>query len=77
MPDINVDRLSLRISGMRESESRRLAELVAEGLAGSDIEARGDVQTLRVGLRSPPGSTLEKLSAQIVSELLSQLGRTQ
>lgn len=76
MPEINIDRLSLHLGGMRESDSRRLVELVTEALAGSEIGARGDVQTLRLGLRSPPGSSLEKLSEQIATELLSQLSRT-
>jgi hypothetical protein len=78
MSGITVDRLSLKVSGFSESDGRHLARLIADGLsrASASVEATGHREALRLSLSPRPGTALDALAGQIVSELLRQLNRS-
>ena len=78
MTTINIDRLALKLSGLSEREGHRLARLIAEGLAQADIPntAPHRLETLRVNLTAPADGHADRLSQQIVADILRQLERT-
>lgn len=74
MPDLTVDRLTLQLSGLSEGDGRRLAALVADGLATADLPPRGGAASvLRVSVGPQPGEGVESLAKRIVTELLRGL----
>lgn len=85
MAAIEIGRLALEVPGLSPGEGRRLAEMVAEGLAGVDWSgaAAGAAGTHRdrvtvtvpADLAAPtlPGSRLDRLAATIIAELRRQL----
>ena len=82
MPDVTVDRLALKLSGLSESEGRRLAALIAEGLAAAplffapeDAPSRR-VDTVNVNVPAVPGGNVEQIAATVVADVLRQLERT-
>jgi len=78
MPRIEIDRLSLRLSGLSEDQGRLLAMRVAEGLITSSPEPGAPVEldAIRVSAAMVPGSTVNMLADQIVADLVRQLNRT-
>lgn len=77
MPELAIERLSLRLSGLSEEQGRRLARLIAEGLAVSPLtDGAGDRQAVESRHAARPGSSLEDLSDRIVADLLRQLERS-
>jgi len=77
MPRIEIDRLSLRLSGLSEDQGRLLATRVAEGLAtapdpGEAVQHDG----LQANATMVPGGSLDTLADQIVAELVRQMKRT-
>jgi hypothetical protein len=78
MATIDIDRLTLKLSGLSEREGQRLARLIAEGLAQADIPntAPRRLETLRVNLTAPADGNVDRLSQQIVADVLRQLERT-
>jgi hypothetical protein len=75
MPELTIERLSLRLSGLSEGESRHLARLIAEGLAEAP-SISGNRDAVHAGINTPAGSSVEQLSDQIVAELVRQLARS-
>jgi len=78
MAAINIDRLSLRLSGISGGDGQRLARLIAEGLAASPIGIEGThhLDAMQVNVTARPGSSMDMLSQQIVADVLRQLERT-
>lgn len=77
MPELTVERLSLRIGGLSESEGRHLASLIADGLAGAEVSgAAGNYPAMQLKLTARPGNSLPELAEQIVADLIRQLDRT-
>ena len=78
MAAIDIDRLSLRLSGISGGDGQRLARLIAEGLAASPIGIEGThhLDTMQVNVTARPGSSMDMLSQQIVADVLRQLERT-
>ena len=78
MPEINIDRLTLRLSGISEHDGQRLARLIAEGLTSSSIAAEGShaLDAMRVNVSTSPSSNVDMLSKQIVAEIVRQLEST-
>jgi hypothetical protein len=75
MPELTIERLSLRLSGLSEDESRRLARLIAERL-GAAPGISGKRDTMRADIHAPASASVQDLSDQIVAELVRQLERT-
>ena len=75
MTQIAIDRLTLKLSGLSQSEGERLARLVASGLGQALLsgEAANEVAAMSVNVQSDAGNNLNRLSDQIVSEILRQL----
>jgi hypothetical protein len=78
MAEMSIERLTLKLSGFNESDGRRLAHLIAEGLASAPIssESPRSVDSLRVHATASPGNEADMLSRQIVAEIVGQLERS-
>ncbi|MFZ0304752.1 MAG: hypothetical protein WAL75_18815 [Terracidiphilus sp.] len=77
MPRIEIDRLSLNLTGLSEDQARLLAMRVAKGLA--EVRARVDgVQrdAMEAKATMVPGGSMTTVADQIVAELVRQLKRT-
>ena len=77
MPELTIDRLSLHLSGLSESEGRHLARLIADKLASTSLPESGagrDQMTSNVVAQ--PGGGLGSLAERIVSDLIRQLDRS-
>jgi hypothetical protein len=74
---ISIDRLTLRLSGLSESDGRRLAELIGEGLAAQTSAIQtADVSKVRTSLTARPGSAIRGLAEEAVADILRQLQRS-
>jgi hypothetical protein len=71
-----VDRLLLEIPGGSADRGRKVADLVAAGLAAAGaLPAAGDLPTLRVAIRAQPNEDAESLARRIVAATLRDLAR--
>lgn len=74
MPELKIDRLTLKLSGISEIEGQRLAKLITEGLASSTVSSQAsDYSNLKVNIPSRPNASVDWLAEQIVADLLRQL----
>ncbi|MBG1270882.1 hypothetical protein [Nostoc sp. WHI] len=74
MPELKIDRLTLKLSGISELEGQRLAKLITEGLANSNISSQAaDIPNLKVNIPSRPNASVDWLAEQIVADILRQL----
>jgi hypothetical protein len=78
MTAINIDRLTLRLSGISERDGQHLARLITEGLTTASIMPEGSYQldTMRVNVTASPGSSVDMLAQQIVAAILRQIEQT-
>jgi len=77
MPEIQIDRLTLRLSGLSESDGRRLAELIGEGLAAAQFESRNEERGhIESRLTMRPGSDIRGMAEQAVADVIRQLQRS-
>jgi hypothetical protein len=76
MDDISIDRLVLEVPGVSASDAAQLARQVGAGLAaGAAAGNAGDFDMLAVRLDGlAPGRDLPRLAAEIVDQLLRQIG---
>jgi hypothetical protein len=72
MAGLHIDRLALSLPGFSADEGRRLARLIADGLAAATFEAAGNRASVRVDV-SGPSQGLDRLADQIVAEVRRQL----
>ena len=75
MPDMRIDRLTLRLSGFSAEHGRRLARLIAEGLAGASLPGGIDRPAAHLEVSARRGGSLREISELAVAELVRQLGR--
>jgi hypothetical protein len=76
MTPLTIDRLSLRLGGLSELDARRLARLVAAGLAGAALDLDGAHRLERVEVQvTAAAEDIDHLAEQIVADLLRQIGR--
>ncbi len=75
MTEIAIDRLTLKLSGLSRGDGERLARLVANGLGQASLSggAAKEVASMSISIRPEAGNNLNRLSDQIVSEILRQL----
>lgn len=75
MTNLNIDRLTLKLSGISELEGKRLTDLITDRLANSDISSRSNRASPQIQINIPaqPNPNLDQLSQQIVTEILRQL----
>ena len=78
MAEMNIERLTLKLSGISESDGQRLARLIAEGLASATISSASPrhIDSLHVNATASPGNEIGMLSRQIVAEIVRQLEST-
>jgi hypothetical protein len=77
MDDIRIQRLALKLSGLSESQGRRLAMLITQGLAAATIEQSvTDHPAIQVDFNESPVGNLGLLSDRVVAEVLRQLERS-
>lgn len=76
MSGISINRMTVELPGVHESEGRSLAMGITEGLAAAGlINALGEVPTMRINLTASAGAATDRLANQVVSEILQQLRR--
>jgi len=74
---VSIDRLALELPSMPESQARRLAMGIADGLAVAGLSwSAGEFPTLRIDLTAAAGVDADHLAAQVVAEIARQLRRT-
>lgn len=78
MTAINIDRLTLKLSGLSPQAGQHLARLIAEGLASHEISSHSthDSPNLQLNIMAQPNANVDRLANQIVSEVLRQLNST-
>ena len=82
MPDMDVDRLVLRLSGGSAEEGRQLAlalsRRLASGMGAMAWEGIGDatLERVRATTEAAPGAAAETLAERAADEVLRQLRRT-
>lgn len=75
-PEITIERLSLRVSGIDAEQAQRLARLVAARLAPAVAlgPAEGSLEHLHVALEARAGEREEVLAGRIVERLAPLIG---
>lgn len=75
MPEINIDRLNLKLSGISEQDGQDLSRLIAQGLVDAPFATEGvhHLDAVRVKLTAAPGGSMDLLAKQIVADVLRQL----
>jgi hypothetical protein len=78
MAEINIERLTLRLSGISEQDGQHLSRLIAEELAAASFGTEGvhHLDAMRVNVTASPGGGMDGLAKQIVADVLRQLERT-
>ncbi|WP_287130123.1 hypothetical protein [Candidatus Cyanaurora vandensis] len=77
MPNLTIDCLTLKLSGLSTQEGQRLAQLLEARLVSvPSIASSPDLDHLSITLNAPPGQPLEWLAQQIVAEIVRRVGRT-
>jgi len=76
MKDVEIDKLTLKLSGINEQDARRLAQIVGEGLARTQIAGGRSMMRVDVGVTPPATGGLSALSAAIVTEIVRQIPRS-
>lgn len=78
MTNLNIDRLTLKLSGISQEQGQHLARLITEGLSTSEISGYSarDAPALQLNINAQPNTNIDWLANQIVSEVLRQLTQT-
>lgn len=77
MAELIIDRLSLHLSGLAESDGRHLARLIAERLASASLpEPSAPLDQMNSEAVAQPGAGVHSLAEQIVSDMVRQLDRS-
>jgi hypothetical protein len=78
MTAINIDRLTLKLSGLSDHQGQHLARLVGEGLANVSMTATSyyQIDNLNVDVTARSADSMDWLAKQIVADVLRQLDRT-
>ncbi len=77
MPGISIDRMTMELTGVSESQARRLAMGITAGLAAAGLSnMASDVPAMRINLTASTGIDSDKLAEQVISEILRQLRRS-
>lgn len=73
---IEIERLSLKLSGLTRHEGEVLGSKIREGLsAGCCGGKSARLASLRVGVERRPGEPVERLSERVVAELLARIAQ--
>lgn len=75
--EFDVDRISLRVTGLDPEDARTLAEQVAAGLAPALTFASGDASFARLAfqVQAPPGEDPDALAERTLARLAPLLNR--
>jgi hypothetical protein len=73
---VQIDRMTMEISAVSAAEGRRIALLVAGGLAAAGaLPAVGDIPAVRVELAADTNASGSELARRIIAATLGQLRR--
>jgi hypothetical protein len=74
MAELELQRLTLSLSGFTATEGERLGRLIADGLAGLPLDGMPErLRDLRVRVSHQPGANPERLARDVVAEIARQL----
>lgn len=75
MATMEIDKLTLRLSGVAGDDARRLAQRIAEELAIAPAPRRPRLGMLQVEVGGSVQGNLDDLAHQVVTEVLRQIAR--
>lgn len=73
---LKIDHMTLQLSGLTENDGKRLAILVSDGLAAAGLDDWTRVETINIRVDAGRGVGMERLSRQIVAEIVRQIRQT-
>jgi hypothetical protein len=77
MTSINIDRLTLKLSGLSPQQGQHLARLITAGLASQEVSSYSrDTPAMQLNITAQPNANIDWLADRIVSEVLRQLNHT-
>jgi len=78
MTNLNIDRLTLALPALSQSDWQRLARQIAQGLASGVMTsgAARDAPNIHVTIPADSNADVDWLASQIVAEVLRQLNQT-
>jgi hypothetical protein len=79
MTNLNIDRLTLNLPALSQSDGQRLARQIAEGLTSGVITSEATREAPNIHITIPADSNTDDvdwLAHQIVAEVLQQLNQT-
>lgn len=77
MSALSIDRLILSVPFMSETQGRRLAAGIVDGLAGTRLSwGGGEFPKLRFDVTANASANPDRLAEQIVAEIIRQIGCT-
>ena len=78
MTNLNIDRITLKLSGISQDQGQNLARLITERRSTSEISTYSarDAPALQLNINAQPNTNVDWLANQIVSEVLRQLNQT-
>jgi len=78
MSELQIDRLTLQVSGLDETEGRRLALLLSQTLGAAELPpgTAARIEQASVAVAGRPGEDLERLAQRIAREVLRELQRS-
>jgi len=77
MPDLRIDKLTLKLSGLNRQDAERLAHRLAKGLAGAKLSGPSrKIGGISSRVTAPPkGSGQDALAEAVIADLIRSLER--
>ena len=80
MAMVQIDRLTLHVTGFAGDDARRLAQRIAEELAQAPAPRRARLATLQVQVTAPAmggtgASAIDEVARQVAADVLRQVAR--
>ena len=76
MPDLRIDKLTLKLSGLNRQDAERLAHSIAKGLAGAKLSGPSrKISGISSRVRAPKGSGQDALAEAVIEDLIRSLER--
>jgi hypothetical protein len=74
MPDLRIDKLTLKLSGLNRQDAEGLAHRIAKGLAAASGPAR-KIGGISSRVTAPKGGGKDALAEAVIADLLRSLER--
>jgi hypothetical protein len=76
MADLQIDKLTLKLSGLNRQDAERLAHRIAKGLAGAKLSGPSrKIGGISSRVTAPTGSGQDALAEAVIADLIRSLER--